>query len=140
MLSFSRLRQTSLTNEKRVLLQVLTNEKRVLRVLTNHSAALPDGDEAGRVEVAAVEEVELGEGGEVAEEGGEGERGATLTNEKRVLRMLTNQSPALPDTRCSPPSHARPRHCSDILKYEMVRWSRLLLSGKICSMLQVSSW
>ena len=51
---------------KRVL-QVLTNKKSVLRVLTNESAALPDGDEAGGVEVAAVEEVELSEGGEMSE-------------------------------------------------------------------------
>ena len=48
-------------------------------MLTNQSPALPDGDEAGGVEVAAVEEVELGEGGEVTEEGGEGEGGTALT-------------------------------------------------------------
>ncbi len=58
---------------------VLTNEKRVLQVLTNQKRVLPNGDEAGGVEVAAVEEVELGEGGEVTEEGGEGEGGTALT-------------------------------------------------------------
>ena len=47
-------------------------------------AHLGDGDEAGGVEVAAMEEVELGEKGEGAEEGAEGEGRATLTNEKRV--------------------------------------------------------
>ena len=41
-------------------------------------AALPDVDEAGRVEVAAVEEVEVGELLEAAEDGGEGEGGAAL--------------------------------------------------------------
>ena len=74
-------------------------------------ADLGDGDEAGGVEVAAVEEVELGEKREGAEEGAEGEGRATLTNEKLLLSELTNQRPVLPGTQWSPPSRAdHPRH------------------------------
>ena len=74
-------------------------------------ADLGDGDEAGGVEVAAMEEVELGEKREGAEEGAEGEGRATLTNEKRVLSVLTNQRQVLPGTQWSPPSHVdHPRH------------------------------
>ena len=74
-------------------------------------ADLGDGDEAGGVEVAAMEEVELSEKREGAEEGAEGEGWATLTNEKLLLSVLTNQSPALPGTQWSPPSHVgHPHH------------------------------
>ena len=55
-------------------------------------ADLGDGDQAGGVEVAAVEEVELGQEGEGAEEGAEGEGGAALTNEKSILCVLFEES------------------------------------------------